>query len=229
MTGAERIAVERERQIEKEGWNAEHDAQHTGGELALAAVYYAMPEVIFTEAGAKVIRWHDGKYTNIVRDSGYIIPDDIDRQIGWNLNRDKKTRLRQLEIAGALIAAEIDRLLAVEKEQSRISETFITVKGKTFLCACGGQIFSDYGDNNYKCNACGEEYVGSPKDQPEPWASGGNYTQCPGFGSTGDCTVTHTCEHHTDCAASLADTIENYCGRCGRLNEECVCGGESHE
>lgn len=113
MNGISRIAAERQRQIEVEGWSAEHDAQHFGGELALAAMYYVMPEVFFVEPAIECIPWHDGKYTNIQRDSAYIIPEDIDRQIGWNLSRDKKSRLRQLEIAGALIAAEIDRLLAL--------------------------------------------------------------------------------------------------------------------
>jgi hypothetical protein len=42
-TGIELIAEERKRQIEVEGWTAEHDDEHTDGELALAAVCYATP------------------------------------------------------------------------------------------------------------------------------------------------------------------------------------------
>lgn len=41
MTGAERIAVERERQIYDEGWTAEHDDKHADGELIGAARAYA--------------------------------------------------------------------------------------------------------------------------------------------------------------------------------------------
>ena len=112
MTGIELITAERKRQIEQEGFTEKHDTQHESGELSLAAMYYVMPDVFFVEPATKMVCWHDGKYTCVQRDSAYIVPDDIDRQLGWNLNRNKKTRKRQLEIAGALIAAEIDRLQA---------------------------------------------------------------------------------------------------------------------
>ena len=39
--GAEMIAAERRRQVEKEGWTAEHDSGHPSGELAMAAACYA--------------------------------------------------------------------------------------------------------------------------------------------------------------------------------------------
>ena len=44
-TGAERIAIERQRQITDEGWTPEHDQQeHAGSDsLAMAAVAYALP------------------------------------------------------------------------------------------------------------------------------------------------------------------------------------------
>ena len=42
-TGIKLIAKERKRQIEKEGWSAEHDSQHKDGEIAIAASCYAMP------------------------------------------------------------------------------------------------------------------------------------------------------------------------------------------
>ena len=42
MTGAERIARERTRQIEKEGWDAWHDGfEHQAGGLVRAAICYA--------------------------------------------------------------------------------------------------------------------------------------------------------------------------------------------
>jgi hypothetical protein len=43
MTEIELIAAERKRQIEEEGWTAEHDEQWKKGELAKAAMCYAMP------------------------------------------------------------------------------------------------------------------------------------------------------------------------------------------
>ena len=42
-TGAKLIAAERQRQIEQEGWTPEHDAEHAGEGLALAACSYAVP------------------------------------------------------------------------------------------------------------------------------------------------------------------------------------------
>lgn len=41
MTGAERIAADVQRQIESEGWDSPHDAEHTDGSLVLAAISYA--------------------------------------------------------------------------------------------------------------------------------------------------------------------------------------------
>ena len=43
-TPIELIAEERERQQEKEGWTLEHDDEHDGGELAMAAALYASPD-----------------------------------------------------------------------------------------------------------------------------------------------------------------------------------------
>jgi hypothetical protein len=42
MTGAERIAAERQRQVEVEGYDASHDQGHHD-ELAAAAATYALP------------------------------------------------------------------------------------------------------------------------------------------------------------------------------------------
>ncbi len=52
MNGAERIAAERKRQIEVEGWTPEHDRQHSSGDLARAASCYAA-------------RWHSDRSTAI--------------------------------------------------------------------------------------------------------------------------------------------------------------------
>lgn len=107
MTGAERIAAERRRQIEAEGWTPEHDDEHVHGEIAWAAVCYAAPalvkafvpvpcgcrEACCEHVGGTVSRWTD--------------------PWPWERNADKRrsaTRIRDLEKAGALIAAEIDRL-----------------------------------------------------------------------------------------------------------------------
>ena len=88
-TGIELIAEERKRQIEQLGWDAEHDAKHTRHELARAAACYATP--------------------------GYLRTIINGRPFGWPFNKhwwkpSPQDRKRELVKAGALIAAEIDRL-----------------------------------------------------------------------------------------------------------------------
>lgn len=95
ITGAEMIAVERQRQIEAEGWAPGHDAMHDGGELAVAAACYAVEGTY-----AETVIGHD------LADAG----KDAWPWAGWD-KRKKHDRLRRLVIAGALIAAEIDREL----------------------------------------------------------------------------------------------------------------------
>lgn len=92
--GTELIAEERRRQIEVEGWTANHDDLHQSDELAMAAVCYTLPSEC--------------------RDEAY--PDCntyIDRFWPWDRKDWKPShedRIRELAKAGALIAAEIDRL-----------------------------------------------------------------------------------------------------------------------
>ncbi len=88
-TGADLIAAERERQIAQERWTPEHDDAHADGELAAAAVCYAAPESIRNVIGV-----------------GGIWPFE-DEMWKPSLHSD---RVRELVKAGALIAAEIDRL-----------------------------------------------------------------------------------------------------------------------
>lgn len=99
MNGIERIAAERKRQIEQEGWTPEHDAEHTNNELAWAAACYAAPAALRVDCVA-------------VRGEG----DDVwPWHYAWDKRRPSPTlaeRIRELEKAGALVAAEIDRLLA---------------------------------------------------------------------------------------------------------------------
>jgi hypothetical protein len=91
------IWKERERQEEKEGYTADHDddCDHEDGELAHAAACYAMPPEV------RRLRW----------------------PATWLQEYDKRkkhSRLRQLEIAAALIVAEIERLeRAAEREYGR--------------------------------------------------------------------------------------------------------------
>ena len=102
-TGIELINKERERQIKQEGWTKEHDMQHIGEELANAAATYAMAPSC-REA-----------LTNLVGDCKMTgIPPTWPWDDEW-YKPTPNDRIRELVKAGALIAAEIDRLLEKKK------------------------------------------------------------------------------------------------------------------
>lgn len=90
--GATLIAAERKRQIEQEGWTAEHDEQNDHCELAIAASCYALP---FDKRNP-----YNG-----------ILPNNWPWREEW-WKPTPGNRIRELVKAGALIAAEIDRLRA---------------------------------------------------------------------------------------------------------------------
>jgi hypothetical protein len=111
--GIELIAAERKRQIEEKGYTPEHDAQHTEGEMSLVAALLASPELLYRRDTGES-RFSDPW------------PESWDRRWDKRPYRDKngrpnhdvtlgtQERIRQLEKAGALIAAEIDRLLRIQ-------------------------------------------------------------------------------------------------------------------
>jgi hypothetical protein len=90
--GLIRISNERQRQIDEKGFSPEHDDDHTEGELADAAICYAM---------------HDGNLNH--RDLPFGWPRGWDNDFGCHWK--PEDRVTNLTKAGALIAAEIDRLL----------------------------------------------------------------------------------------------------------------------
>lgn len=95
MTGAERIAAERQRQIDEEGYDTIHDEGHAE-ELAMAGAAYALSPRV-RERLCPV-----GSY------APFIWPwDDMYFKPGGKTRLD---RIRDLEKAGALIAAAIDDL-----------------------------------------------------------------------------------------------------------------------
>jgi hypothetical protein len=89
MTAAlDDIAAERQRQIESEGWTAEHDDSHALGEMATAAACYALSANGFKREAL----WEFWPKS-------------------WGVYWLKpKDRRRDLVKAGALIVAEIERL-----------------------------------------------------------------------------------------------------------------------
>lgn len=100
MSGIERIAAERKRQIEQEGWTPDHDDEHDDASLAVAGACYAgMAHYLNTARNE-----HQRQIMTEEADPSVLWPWD---ERWWKPSAD---RIRNLEKAGALIAAEIDRL-----------------------------------------------------------------------------------------------------------------------
>lgn len=95
-TGIQLITEERERQIAQEGWTPEHDDEHRRGELASAASAY-------TIASRDMILGLPPRGVAMAIGSMYWPAD-------WGEFKATEDVVRNLTKAGALIAAEIDRL-----------------------------------------------------------------------------------------------------------------------
>ena len=87
-TGVELIAIERQEQIEKHGRSIQDDQIYTEHQLPFAAIAYAIPDGL-----ESVNRKHYWPWS-----------------LHW-WNPSPENRIKELAKAGALIAAEIDRLL----------------------------------------------------------------------------------------------------------------------
>jgi hypothetical protein len=94
MTGTELIAAERQRQMDVEGWTPEHDDEHNEFQLANAAEAYLVA------------------YTNELNKT-----ESIPYSWPWDSSwwKPSSDPIRNLVKAGALIAAEIDRLQRLEQ------------------------------------------------------------------------------------------------------------------
>lgn len=103
--GVSLIAAERKRQIEQEGWTSEHDDKYRSDELPRAAALYALPE------HRRALRLSIGAWHLSVSLRTALWPW---WPTWWKPTPDD--RIRELTKAGALIAAEIDRLLRVRAE-----------------------------------------------------------------------------------------------------------------
>ena len=101
-TGVQIISEERARHFMQENWTAKHDDAHAKGELAVAAACYALTQY---EIRRSTVCHH-----GVPRDRFTTIIDHL-----WPFEREwwkptPRNRVKQLAKAGALIAAEIDRL-----------------------------------------------------------------------------------------------------------------------
>lgn len=104
-TGAALIMAERLRQVVSEGWTPEHDRQHDGEALVAAAVCY-----LTAPSESPLVR------NAVLVSHGPTAGEPwAPSQWPWHARFWKPTpddRIRELVKAGALIAAEIDRLAA---------------------------------------------------------------------------------------------------------------------
>lgn len=103
MTGIEMIAAERQRQVEVEGWTAEHDAQHDRNELVDAAICYLY---------AAEATQHSPN--NVTFKGGYRVGEGVPNDWPWAPQwwKPSDDPVRNLVKAGALLAAELDRMTA---------------------------------------------------------------------------------------------------------------------
>lgn len=117
MSGIDRITAERHRQMFKHRWTPEHDDEHTNHDLAWAAVSYAAPEILWRgevalNGDVNLIRdtWPDGWHSDWDKRPRGICSGGGPGMLVCANELDANERIRSLEKAGALIAAEIDRL-----------------------------------------------------------------------------------------------------------------------
>jgi hypothetical protein len=112
MTGVERIALERARQIDLEGFDKAHDDEHVRGEIARAAACYAA-----SAAGRDIFEMRE-----FAKGVHFVDPWPWDEQ--WDTRphegnvlkpATRAEAIRMLEKAGALIAAELDRIARAEE------------------------------------------------------------------------------------------------------------------
>lgn len=110
-TGIQLITEERERQIKAEGWTPEHDDAHTYGQMAAAALTYIEVELIRENYQPA---YQAAQITEI-----------MSQRWPWGEEWFKPSDdpVRNLVKAGALIAAEIDRLTRAGALLNIASET----------------------------------------------------------------------------------------------------------
>jgi hypothetical protein len=112
--GARRIVHERRRQIQQEGWSLEHDDTLKEHQLTWAAICFAAPDRVYTLRHAvtpadPALSLHDPWPKGL--------DPAFDKRPPHRKTVTTKQRIRALEKAGALIAAEIDRLLRLTEAE----------------------------------------------------------------------------------------------------------------
>ena len=120
LNAVQRIVAERQRQQRVEGFDLAHDDEHTNGELAGAAACYAAGALLANAQGLQAWPWWDG--------NGH--PQ------WFKLTGDRE---RDLEKAGALILAELERLIRARKAAHKKAAAAYQGCQGTHLSNCGDQ------------------------------------------------------------------------------------------
>lgn len=113
-SGTDLICRERARQIAHEGWSPEHDVKHTDGSLAMAGACYASPLPIYIKHQPECwpAFYEDPWPWEKKWDKRPAVVDPKHRPLTNEAYKIVlRNRIRALEKAGALVAAEIDRLI----------------------------------------------------------------------------------------------------------------------
>ena len=135
-TGAQLIADERVRQMAEEGYSAAHDDAHAHGELISVAAAYAL----FA-----------------------IAPESFVRTLLWPWQRDQfkpsDDSIHNLARAGALLAAEIDRLLRAQQREQAADEEDEEIPGMCTNCGRMAEVLeAEDGSPVCVCGRCGAEW-----------------------------------------------------------------------
>lgn len=108
-SGIELIAEERQRQIDVEGYSAQHDSQHPTSEFVYAAIAYTES----AKVGINCMEMGNTDEMEIM-----VRKAEMGMDFPWGFASFKpSTDVRDLVKAGALIAAAIDRLQMETKEE----------------------------------------------------------------------------------------------------------------
>lgn len=110
------IASERLRQLAEKGYTPEHDDEHQNGEMAEAAACYCLVGKISAE-NAIIRTFRDNE-----DERGAVLDDYPMWPWGFLWWKPTGDPIRDLTKAGALIAAELDRLLRQSKSENRESK-----------------------------------------------------------------------------------------------------------
>ncbi len=102
-SGCKQIIDERTKQIIELGFDYKHDREHNGDQLLRAAICYL------------IHAYHNSRITELTKSTFWEY-----WPMSWSKNKKwkPKTKMENLVTAGALIAAEIDRMNVVQNEHS---------------------------------------------------------------------------------------------------------------